>query len=80
MKEYHRLQFFHRKLRSLSCGQKVIKMTGSKFHFRKITLRQGRQWSLAGRGLGSTLGNREKNMNMYLSHAGSGNLPEIVVV
>lgn len=55
-------------------------MTGSKFHFRKITLRQGRRWSLVGRGLGSTLGNREKNMNMYLGHAGSGNLPEIVAV
>lgn len=78
MKEYHRLEFFHRKLRSLSCELKVIKMTGSKSHFRKITLKQDRGWSLIGRGFGSTRGKREKNMNRYLSYIGSGTLLHVV--
>ena len=42
-----------------------------KVHFKKVTLRQGRQQRLVGRGLGSTQRNRENNMNMYLSHIGS---------
>ena len=84
MNESHRLEFFFKELRSLSCGQRVAKkmsgrnVTDSKSHFRKITLIQGGGWSLVEKELGSIPGDSKEDNYMYLNYTQGGHLYEVL--